>query len=82
MNIQKLTAFFMWCTIINLCLLVLALMISIIGLDLVTSFHADLFQISREAVNVVYYSFLGLYKIFWLVFNVVPYIALLIIGKE
>ena len=82
MNIQKLTAFFMWCTIINGCLLVLALILDIIGLDLVTSIHANMFQISREAVNVAYYSFLGLYKIFWLVFNVVPYVALLIIRKE
>jgi hypothetical protein len=29
---------------------------------------------------VVFYSFLGLFKIFFLFFNVVPYVALLIIG--
>ncbi len=82
MNIQKLTAFFKWCTIINLCLLILSLILCIIGLDLMATFHANMFHISREAVNVTYYSFLGLYKIFWLVFNVVPYVALLIIRKE
>lgn len=82
MNIQKLTAFFLWCTIINGCLLVLVLIISIIGLDMVTSFHSDLFQVPREVINVIYYSFLGLYKMVWLVFNVVPYVALLIIRKE
>ena len=82
MNIQKLTAFFMWCTIINGGLLVLATIIGIIGLDLVYSVQARLFQIPREALNVAYYSFLGLYKIVWLVFNAVPYIALLIIRKE
>ena len=82
MNIQKLAAFFMWCTIINGGLLVLATIIGIIGLDLVYAVHGKLFQISREALNVAYYSFLGLYKIVWLVFNAVPYVALLIIRKE
>ncbi len=82
MNIQKLKAFFMWCTIINGGLLVLAFIVGIVGLDLVYSVHCKLFQIPRESLNVVYYSFLGLYKIVWLVFNAVPYVALLIIRKE
>jgi hypothetical protein len=82
MNIEKLTAFFMWCTIINGGLLVLVIIVGIIGLDLVYSIHGKLFQIPREALNVAYYSFLGLYKIVWLVFNAVPYVALLIIRKE
>ena len=82
MNIQKLAAFFMWCTIINGCLLILASIIGIIGLDLVYSVQSKLFQIPREAFNVAYYSFLGLYKIVWLVFNAVPYITLLIIRKK
>jgi hypothetical protein len=34
----------------------------------------------RETFNVVIYSFLGLFKIVFLVFNVVPWVALLIIG--
>jgi len=82
MNNKKLAAFFMWCTIINGGLLVLAIIIGIIGLDLVYGVQGKLFQIPREAFNVVYYSFLGLYKIVWLVFNAVPYVALLIIRKE
>jgi hypothetical protein len=40
------------------------------------------FPIPREIYNVVIYSFLGLFKIAFLVFNVVPYIALLIIGRK
>ena len=82
MNIEKLTAFFLWNTVINGCLLVLVLFITIIGLDLISSIHSDLFQVSREVINVTYYSFLGLYKMFWLVFNVIPYVVLLIIRKD
>jgi hypothetical protein len=82
MDFQNLKAFFMWCTIINGVLLVLAAIIGIIGLELVYSVQGKLFQIPREALNVAYYSFLGLYKIIWLVFNAVPYVALMIIRKE
>lgn len=82
MNIQKLSAFFMWCTIINGGLLALTIIIGISGLDLVYSVQGKLFQIPREALNVAYYEFLGLYKIVWLVFNAVPYVALLIISKK
>ena len=38
------------------------------------------FPIPRETFNVVIYSFLGLYKIFVIVFCLVPYLALLILG--
>ena len=38
------------------------------------------FPIPRETFNVIIYSFLGLFKIVFLVFNVVPYVALLIVG--
>lgn len=82
MDFKNLKSFLKWCTIINLVLLALTFIISITGLDFVYSFHDKLFQMPRESFNVVWYSFLGFYKIVWLVFNVVPYIALHIIRKE
>ncbi|MBT8352202.1 MAG: hypothetical protein KJO26_13355 [Deltaproteobacteria bacterium] len=72
MNIEKLTAFFMWCTIINGGLLVLSIIIGIIGLDLVYDVQGKLFQIPREALNVAYFSFFGVYKIVWLVSTPFP----------
>ncbi len=36
--------------------------------------------IPREIFDVVIYAFLGLFKIVFLVFNAVPYLALLIVG--
>lgn len=82
MDLKNLKTFFMWCTIINGALLILAVLIGITGLDLVYGVHGKLFQIPRESLNVTYYLFLGIYKIVWLVFNAVPYIALLIMRKE
>ena len=69
----------MWCTIINGGLLLLSFLIGVSGLDFVYGIHGKMFQLPEAAFHVVFYSFLGLYKIFWLVFNAVPYIALLII---
>ena len=82
MDIQKLKSFFMWCTIINGILLVFSFALCVLVPDLIYSIHEKLFQISHETLNVLVYSFLGLFKIFWLVFNVTPYITLIILAKK
>ena len=79
MTIQMLTAFFMWCTIINIALFMLSAIMIILSENLVYRTHSKWFSISRETLNIAFYSFLGLYKIAILVFNLVPWIALLII---
>jgi len=79
MDIQTLTTFFMWCSIINGGLLALWSTILIISPDLVYRTQSKWFPMPRETFNVVIYSFLGLFKIVFLVFNVVPYLALLIV---
>jgi hypothetical protein len=38
------------------------------------------FPLPRETFNVGIYSFLGLFKIVFLVFNLIPYVALVIVG--
>jgi len=81
MGIEKLTCFFMWCSIINVGLLLLSWILCVVAAgDWVYSIHSKFFNISREAFNIAMYSFLGLYKILTFVFCVIPYIALLIIG--
>jgi len=80
MDIQTLTTFFMWCTIINGVLFFLAATLLMLAPDLVYRTQNKWFPIPRENYNVVIYSFLGLLKIVFLVFNLVPYIALLIVG--
>lgn len=80
MTIQFLTSFFMWCTIINGGLLLLWTLFCSFAPDLVYRTQRTLFPIPRETYDVVIYSFLGLFKIVFLVFHLVPYITLLIIG--
>jgi hypothetical protein len=80
MNIMMLQKFFMWCTIINGFLYILTAVISVYASDWLYGMHSRWFHLSRETFNVALYSFLGFFKIIFLIFNVVPYIVLLIVG--
>jgi len=80
MDIDTVRAFFMWCTVMNAALLVLSFLICALAGDWVYRMHSRWFSISRETFNVAIYSFIGVYKIFIVMFNLVPYVALLILG--
>ncbi|MES9961614.1 MAG: DUF6868 family protein [Sedimenticola sp.] len=80
MDVQTLTSFFMWCTIIDGGLLLFWSLALMVMPDLVYRTQSRWFPIPRETFNVVIYGFLGLFKVFFLVFNLVPYLALLIVG--
>ena len=80
MDIESIRAFFMWCTILNVALLLLSLLFCLCAGDWIYQIHSKWFSISRQTFNVAIYSFIGLYKIFILVFNLIPFIALLIVG--
>ena len=80
MDIQTLTSFFMWCTIINGGILVLWLVIFMTAPNLVYRTQSRWFSISREQFDLIYYCFLGGFKIFFMFFSLVPWIALSIIG--
>ncbi len=82
MDIRKLTEFFKWCTIINVTLFILSAIMFLAAPEFIYSAHGQLFHMPREAFDVVIYSFLGLYKIVILVFNLVPYVALRIVEKK
>ncbi len=80
MDIQTLTSFFMWCTIINTSFLIFLALIFMLAPNLVYRLQTTFISITRETFNIVFYSFMGVFKIVVLVFNVVPWIVLLIIG--
>lgn len=80
MDIQTLTAFFMWCTIINGAVFVFWASIGVLAPDWIFRMHSKWFSISRETFNTVIYSFLGFFKIVFVAFSLTPFLALLIIG--
>ncbi|MHC4843517.1 MAG: DUF6868 family protein [Planctomycetota bacterium] len=79
MDVSTLKAFFLWCTIINAAVLLFSSLMCILFADFSYRMNHMFFSISRPQFNVILVSFLGLYKIFVMAFNLVPYIALVII---
>lgn len=82
MSIKQLTAFFMWNTIINASILIFTFIIFMCGMDWIYSLHGQIFNINHEHFNLFLYGFLSVYKMFIFIFNLVPFLALLIIGKR
>ena len=80
MDTEKLTAFFKWCSIINGVLLVLAILGIVLGPEVGHTVQSRMFQVAPGTLSAALYMFLGMFKIFWLVFNIVPYVALRIVG--
>jgi len=80
MDMATLQAFFMWCMILNGGILILSFLITLIARDFVYKMHSKWFPMPRETFNTVIYSFFGIFKMAWLLLNVMPFIALRIIG--
>jgi hypothetical protein len=80
MDTPTLTAFFMWCTIINGAILMLFGLLCLLVPDWLYCMQQRWFPIPQDVYNIIIYCFLGSFKILYIVFNLVPYIALLIAG--
>jgi len=79
MNIQFFSDFFMWCTIINGGLLVLWALIYRVAPDLVYRLQFKWFPIPREKFNIIMYGYLAIFKILYVIFNLVPFLVFLIL---
>lgn len=80
MDIATVKTFFMWCTIINMGLLILSSLVCVFLRDFSYRMNNLVFSVSREAFNAVLFGFIAFWKIVFIVFNLVPHIALTIMG--
>ena len=81
MSIKVIRAFFKWCTIINGGLLILASLLLRFAGDWVFAMHRAWIPITRDAFPDEIYLLLGFLKILVIVFNLVPYLALVIVAR-
>jgi ATP/ADP translocase len=79
-TVQQLSDFFLWCSVINGALLIFWILIVGLMPDRVYQTQHYWFPLSRAEFDRIIYAFLGLFKIFFLFFNLTPYIALRIIA--
>lgn len=81
MNMELWRQFFGWMTLINLVLFLWTTAMSAWCRGLVYRVHGKMFGLSEETTNKALYYFLAFYKIVFIVFNLVPWIALTIMVK-
>lgn len=79
-TLSAITEFLGWATIINMGFLCVATISLILMKDFVVSIHSKLFKINKESLPALYFNYLAGYKSMALVFCVVPYLSLKIMG--
>jgi len=80
MTVEGLRCVLGWCSVINMGLLLWWFLFFAFARDWVYKMHSRWFKISKESFEVIHYGGIAFFKICILVFNVVPYIALRIVG--
>ena len=70
----------MWCSLINMGLLMWWFLFIILAHDFVYRMHTKWFKISVEKFDEIHYAGIMFFKIFVFVVNIVPFCALLIMG--
>ena len=67
---------FEWMALINVSLLLVTTLLVVVLRGWMTRLHGRLFQLTPAQVMQAVYAWLGHYKLFIIVFNIVPYVAL------
>jgi len=81
MTLETARDFFLWCTVLNFAVLLLWLLALSLAHDWVHRLHGRWFRLSVERFDAMHYAGMAIYKIGILLFNLVPYLALLIVGS-
>ena len=76
MTIETLTAFFGWCTVLNIALLTASTCMLVLAGKPIAAFHSTLMGVDEAALPAAYIQYLAQYKIVTLTLNLVPYVAL------
>ena len=69
-----------WCSVINIGLLMFSSIMLIAFRGIVLRIHGKMFNLDEKYLSQAYFQYLGQYKIAIIVFNIVPYFALKIMG--
>ena len=81
-SLETLTTFFGWCAVINFGILVLFLLFICLFHEWAGALFAKLFGITKEEAKATFFHVFQQYRLAFVVLNVVPYIALIIMGES
>ncbi len=80
MNAETVRDFLLWCTIINYGVLVLWFLVFILAHGWIQRLHGIWFRLSSDQFDAIHYTGMAVYKIGILLLNLIPYVALRIVG--
>ena len=80
-NITFFVSFFGWCSLINIGVLIFATLFLVFFGSFTKKIHSKFINIPEQELDIIYFKYLGNYKIGILIFNLVPYIALQIMAS-
>lgn len=80
MTLETLRAVLGWCTILNAAFLSVWILMILVGRKPIYRLHSRLFPMSEERFTAIHYAGMAAYKIFIIAANLVPYLALRIVG--
>ena len=80
MTFETIRAVFAWCTVINMGLLLWWFVFIVLAHDWTYRFHCKWFKLTEEKFDSLHYAGMALFKIAIFIFNLVPYLAMRIVG--
>jgi hypothetical protein len=80
MNIEIVRNFLLWCTVINYGMILVWFLVFMLAHNWMYSLHGRWFRLTAEQFDAIHYAGMAIYKIGILLFNLIPYAALCIVG--
>ncbi|PKF55464.1 DUF6868 family protein [Alteromonadales bacterium alter-6D02] len=80
LDVNQMTVFLGWCTVINIGILSLTSLFLFVFKDFVMKVHEKITGVSSLTLPTLYFSYLANYKLAILMLNITPYIALKMIA--
>lgn len=80
MTIEIIREFLGWCSVINIGLLMFSSIFLFVFRGVASRVHSKMFNLDENYLSQAYFQYLAQYKIAIIVFNIVPYFAIRIVG--
>ena len=80
MTIETLRSFFLVCFLINWVFLIFWFVMFAFKRGWIYKMHSRWFKISEDQFDAIHYTGMAIYKLAFIIFNLVPYVALAIVG--
>ena len=79
-SIEVTRDFLLWCTVINYGILLVWFLVFVFARDWMHRIHGRWFRLSGSQFDVLHYAGMAIFKIGIILFNLVPFVVLFIVG--